>query len=518
MISRTRLANVGCTLVPVGLVLIWPSLASYEFSPRRVIHSLDNRAILLAPWICRGTIPSILSRILQAGIILRSHDLVIPRAYALWLAIAAVRVVLGYVLTRSVGWAYPQFFSHSSLYEASVGLGPPILALLVLTGLRSWPELPGRRIQVAEPLVLGAICALLTFLDSAAWTYAVAVLLVIPIALLGRYIPSTWLEKAQLLPTPTTEQKHSRPRSILTCVLACLAPIILPRLIPPPLYGVRFPPPTGANNPFLDIIVLSYPRPHDDPASPLLNTTLSSFLPLTIVPGLAVAVFTHASTAENAHPAFAWAQARFPEVTFYADADAHPGAEGGQHLHVAEALRWAKGRGAEWVMLVEDDFPLCGVRGRLDLARVMQRLERGRHTDADPEFLERRGAFVGTGGSGLIFHRTLLPILSTILRLHATTDSALPPDVIRRPADLIMQDCLLGIDPLCPRRAEVLGMHGFPPGTTAPGGNLVITSRLIIDHIGAGASTGGRVYGAEQWRCGWRHAFHGRDEVVVVVV
>ncbi|KAJ7673667.1 hypothetical protein DFH06DRAFT_1266697 [Mycena polygramma] len=166
-------------------------------------------------------------------------------------------------------------------------------------------------------------------------------------------------------------------------------------------------------------------------------------------------------------------------------------------------------------MLLEDDFPLCGLRARDALARVMQELERGR----TPDYLERRGAFVGTGGSGLIFHRTLLPIISTVLKLHANTESALPVDVIRRPADLIMQDCLLGIDPLCPRRAEVMGMHADPTSATASaGGNLVITSRLIIDHIGAVASTHGREYGQDQWRCGWRHPFHGRDEVDVVLV
>ncbi|KAJ7760679.1 hypothetical protein DFH07DRAFT_918607 [Mycena maculata] len=149
-------------------------------------------------------------------------------------------------------------------------------------------------------------------------------------------------------------------------------------------------------------------------------------------------------------------------------------------------------------MLLEDDFPLCSVRGRDNLARVMQELERGR----TPDYIERRGAFVGTGGSGLIFHRSLLSIVSTVLKLYATTQSALPVDVLRRPADLIMQDCLLGTDPLF-----------------SPGENLVITSRLIIDHIGAVSSTTpGRLYGQDQWRCGWRHPFHGRDEVDVVVV
>ncbi|KAJ7215347.1 hypothetical protein GGX14DRAFT_533957 [Mycena pura] len=167
-------------------------------------------------------------------------------------------------------------------------------------------------------------------------------------------------------------------------------------------------------------------------------------------------------------------------------------------------------------MLLEDDFPLCGVWGRDSLARVMHELERGRH----PDYLERRGAFVGTGGSGLIFHRSLLPIVSTILKIHAGIQPVLPVDVLHRPADLIMQDCLSGTDPLCPRRAEVINMHSPATSTrTLPGGNMLITSRLIIDHIGAVASTTpGRTYGRDQWRCGWRHPFHGMNEVEVVVV
>ncbi|KAJ7767643.1 hypothetical protein B0H16DRAFT_334518 [Mycena metata] len=506
MTSRALTANVACTLIPIALVLVWPSLSTYEFSPRRVIHSLDARALLVAPWICRETISAFISRLIQVGIVVRSHPLVVAHAYALWVTLASVRVLVGYLLTRSVGWAYPQFFSHSALYETSSGLGPPLLALLVLTGMRSWPELSGRWSEVVEPLVLGGICALLTALDAAPWTYSTAMLLVLPIALIGRFI-----SPSQLLPAPTTEQKPG-PRNVWACVLACLAVIIIPRLGPPPLYTGVFPSNSG---PLLHILVVSYPRPHDNPESPILNTTLMSFLPLTASPGIAISVFTHA--AAGAHPSFEWAKARFPAVEFYADADHHPEASWGQHLHVAEALRWASStRQAEWVMLLEDDFPLCGPQARVDLARVMQELEGGRRLD----YLERRGGFVGTGGSGLIFHRSLLPIVSTILKLHASTDSALPADVIRRPADLIMQDCLLGIDPLCPRRAEVMNMHAAPHSApVAPGENLVITSRLIIDHIGAVSSTTpGRQYGQDQWRCGWRHPFHGRDEVVVVVV
>ncbi|KAJ8586408.1 hypothetical protein M405DRAFT_853342 [Rhizopogon salebrosus TDB-379] len=146
-------------------------------------------------------------------------------------------------------------------------------------------------------------------------------------------------------------------------------------------------------------------------------------------------------------------------------------------------------------MLVEDDFPLCGDWGWGGILGVMNELQRDR----------KYGGFVGTGGSGLIIHRSLLPILTHTLRIHALQLSPIPSSVFHRPADIIIQDCLFGADVLCP--------HNIDEPT------LVITSRLVMDHIGGGASTArGRVYSAEKWRCGWRHPFHGLMEVDVVPV
>jgi hypothetical protein len=40
-----------------------------------------------------------------------------------------------------------------------------------------------------------------------------------------------------------------------------------------------------------------------------------------------------------------------------------------------------------------------------------------------------------------------------------------------------------------------------------------------MEHIGGQASTAlGRMYEKGKWVCGWRHPFHGREEVDVVVV
>jgi hypothetical protein len=48
---------------------------------------------------------------------------------------------------------------------------------------------------------------------------------------------------------------------------------------------------------------------------------------------------------------------------------------------------------------------------------------------------------------------------------------------------------------------------------------MIITSRLVMDHIGGMSSTNEeKAKNSDKWRCGWRHPFHGRTEVDVVVV
>jgi hypothetical protein len=149
----------------------------------------------------------------------------------------------------------------------------------------------------------------------------------------------------------------------------------------------------------LDIIVLSFPRPDVTAATKILTVTLETYTPL-LTSAVSLAAFTHA---EN-HPAYDRVRELMggssQSIVFYKDTDTHPDAKSGQYLHLAEAFRWQLERGsdqAEWVMLVEDDFPLCGEEaGRNALRTVMKLLEDGRQgKSAIPD---RRGAFIGTGG------------------------------------------------------------------------------------------------------------------------
>jgi hypothetical protein len=116
-----------------------------------------------------------------------------------------------------------------------------------------------------------------------------------------------------------------------------------------------------------------------------------------------------------------------------------------------------------------------------------------------------RAGFIGTGGSGLIMHRSYLPLLQVVLREYSRSASRLPPGVHRRAPDQVVQDCLRGTPgSLCERRDEQ---------------RMIISSRIVMDHIGGMATTTeGKALNSDKWRCGWRHAWHGAADVDVVVV
>ncbi|KAL0067982.1 hypothetical protein AAF712_004885 [Marasmius tenuissimus] len=298
--------------------------------------------------------------------------------------------------------------------------------------------------------------------------------------------------------------------------------------------------------------MLSYPRPGNVLlAEEIITASIDSYKPL-LNPGytegtIVLSVFTHASN----HAAFQRAREKEndPHIQFYVDQDYHSmdDYDLGQYLHLAEAFKWiAAGhregswKHAEWIMIVEDDFPLCE-NGADILKRTMWLLELGRKQalEASGEVeveVGTRSAFIGTGGSGLIFHHTLLPMLEHILRTHALPfrpgKTPFPPFAIRRPADVVMQDCLLGLDPMCSRELyplRSLQTNTLPDSVKKDLKNInrqsdddvtmFIPSRLVMDHIGGMVSTTvGKKGNTDKWRCGWRHAFHGKRGVGVLVV
>ncbi|CEH15427.1 hypothetical protein CBOM_03740 [Ceraceosorus bombacis] len=292
----------------------------------------------------------------------------------------------------------------------------------------------------------------------------------------------------------------------------------------PNLSQLGSPPPSA--RPLLDIVLLTSPRPRDEKgiAPMLINTTDSFFGAISpaasplIAPR--VSVFTHFSSKE--HPAFDVAKAHFdahprPElgeraskVVFYRDSDSHADVRLGHHLHLAELLRWSWERegSSEWVLVAEDDFPVCGDWGWRGIEGVIAELELQRRPWVDlrasgaAEGVSHAGpplaGWVGAGGSGLILHRSLMPIAERLLRLYATSDGRRP--LAPLPADLVVQQCMSGEISLC----------GKDRG-------MIISSRMLMGHVGSGNSALGHNTPGSRWRCRWRHPSHGLPYVKMVL-
>jgi hypothetical protein len=232
------------------------------------------------------------------------------------------------------------------------------------------------------------------------------------------------------LPSPHPDQEISllryplRLRIALQTTVLSLFIMSIPYMVSVFLYSntahhLTMPSSPHPPSPLLEVLVLSHPRPGDidvsdlpsrtEPSS-ILYTTISSYLPFipTSTNNTRLSVFTHTLP----HPAFTHAHEWFASLSssrhvtipieFYVDQDTHADSKTGQYLHLAEALRWASEGNkphAEWVLLVEDDFALCGKWGWAGVVGVMKELEAGRiKNDDGSERLQRLGGFVGTGG------------------------------------------------------------------------------------------------------------------------
>jgi hypothetical protein len=304
-----------------------------------------------------------------------------------WIALALLRSVTGYLLSRSVGWAYPSLFSHWALYETASGIGPILIAYLVLNGhsvLVNPPFIISK--YASHRYTIPVMTVTLCWLECRPWTYGTALFIVLPTAICRQVYRQRFG-----LPSPNVEKQTQHQLGLHQFWSSCLAVLIpwlvIYHLLSPP----RLPLPT-TSEPLLDILMLSFPRPVPVETSiNIINTTVQSFVPF-LSPAVTLSLFTHAPD----HEALRLVQQHTPQVSLHVDLDAHPDDIDGQYLHLAEAFRWIledDTKHGEWVMLVEDDFPICyGSKGWDVITTVVAKLETDR--------LEGnvRSGFVGTGG------------------------------------------------------------------------------------------------------------------------
>ncbi|EPZ34617.1 hypothetical protein ROZALSC1DRAFT_30609 [Rozella allomycis CSF55] len=146
-----------------------------------------------------------------------------------------------------------------------------------------------------------------------------------------------------------------------------------------------------------------------------------------------------------------------------------------QRLHFSKAIALASNSfDSRYIALIEDDFPLCEGKWSTFMRALYQlQLESPDHCSL----------FIGTGG-----RQTIANTLSNLL----VNESNYPTDVI-------LQKCLRGHFQECSSC------------------KMVATKTLLMYHVGYNTSTmNSRLYGQEQFQCGWRHPFNGELDVRIV--
>ncbi|KAF8945372.1 hypothetical protein BGZ47_002788 [Haplosporangium gracile] len=213
----------------------------------------------------------------------------------------------------------------------------------------------------------------------------------------------------------------------------------------------------------------------DQPAHPLYSR-------------IQVVVYTHVTD----HPRFDEARTFFetnPKARKHIKWIREDGAEKSQRKHLISAIRKiGTSEDSVYLGIMEDDFPFCEGGFQTMLNTIYE---------ADRQVKDHCGVFITTGGSGLIFKKSVALVVSFVLEqdeLAKQRGMAVPAP------DQALQNCMLGQHDYCSSCA----------------GTMVISKTLLQRHLGHNASTSGGVYSPEAYQCGWRHPFHGDPNIHVL--
>ncbi|BGP04913.1 hypothetical protein JCM10049v2_000715 [Rhodotorula toruloides] len=563
--------SLASYLSPIPLVTpLSPVPLRHADTPASLVLQSANAA--LAPLLAQPSLPGVVlaatTLFLAARLERRTTSLSARSKVAVagvaWAAIVGVRVLASWVFGRVLGWAHPQFFSTRAIHEVGAGLAPLLLALNLLSFRSS------------------------SFLDAA----LLAANFVVPVskggaglwlgisAVLVGHVGALVLSLVRFFATPPATS--AKPASSSFSVSHLLALALLPTFA---FYAVSpTPSPIQTDLAFsqlhpgqpslLTVLLMTAPRPGTpdfliqtveswlgalpDPSSPLLGDNSTSFSPLAMPTSsrLRVIVYTHFAS----HPMFELAQSTFasnPKAAHYIEWHRDPRAFAAQNrldqrLHVARGLEYAASEGGAYVLLTEDDFPLCEdakpARGKerswdnawkeLQAALVATNARMpDPFADAPDSPPGHCGLFLATGGSGLAIRSSIAARLPALLlgdddpHGYAREEAAARGEIVVKregegadTPDLVIQDCLRGKLPECAVCAP--GVGGAEGSARLPGGvvgervgksGLAGTERLLQRHLGYNASTlPGRKYGREEWACGWRQPFNGEPDILTV--
>ncbi|KAK4510805.1 uncharacterized protein ATC70_005239 [Mucor velutinosus] len=492
-------------------------------SPTYVIHRLEILNLLLSPFLCIASLPSMLMfgwNVLILGLFEESltHMLGDTRRFVqtfmgIVVSVCTIRQGIGYVFSKSTGWAVPSLFFSDSLHECNQGLAPFLFALLVIQSLNiddkyilmygNNNKLTVRKVtlQFVMCLVNYAVKNILWWSLTGLVTGFLGMIVIQACLAQDKHWDNDMLnENSHDLP-PDMTQGRFRPlplwKTLHNAIKKGLLVVatILPFLLLCNSYYTRerFVEPAALNQLSYDrylftFVIMTAPRRGDPP---FLTRTLDSYLQNwpeqvpeagSLYDRIQTIIYTHFT----AHVEFDRAKRLLQSTQRgqrYLKWIREEGDTLDQRSHVSKALSLAADNyQSTYIALVEDDFPVCGAKQWRQIESVIY--------DANMASPGHCGVFVGTGGSGLFLKPKIAKLASGLLLKYPS----LPPDII-------IQQCLLGNLKECRECSQT----------------LVTSKTLLMYHIGYNTSTSAdRSYKKNEFQCGWRHPFNGDPNVITL--
>ncbi|KAI9259387.1 hypothetical protein BY458DRAFT_478839 [Sporodiniella umbellata] len=490
-------------------------------APSFVIYRLDFNNMVFAPFLFDWTLPSMALyawNIFILGLFEESltHMVGGTRRFVqllvtLFVSVSGLRLGLGFIFSKSTGWALPSLFFSDSMHECSQGLGPFLFALLVVQSLSihdkyiliyGHAEVDSK--LTVRKVTLQLIMALVNYTTKTILWWSLSGLITGFLVTIGLQVMLAYEKREDTVKVKdlsefiTLERYRRTPlwRLVWSAIQSGLVILILtlPILLTWNAYYTREIKVTPAelnsisqDQYLFTFVFMTAPR-RGDPA--YLTRTIESYLanwpenPPAQSPyhRMQAIVYTHFSN----HTQYDLARDHFadiPKAQKYLRWIREEGNVLNQRLHVSKALSLATTQfESTYYALMEDDFPVCGRREWHEIEKVIYK--------AQKESPDHCGVFVGTGGSGLFLKPELAHLTSQLLLKY----NDMPPDII-------IQHCLLGKLFEC----------------SACSNSLITSKTLLMYHIGYNTSTSeDRFYKKDEFQCGWRHPFNGEPDVNVI--
>ncbi|KAI8366000.1 uncharacterized protein BYT42DRAFT_505407 [Radiomyces spectabilis] len=501
----------------IAISLFLSTLSTFGFlrftcsSPSYVIYRHDIANLLLSPFIFSGSLHALLLfgwNVLILGLFEESlaHMLggtrrFVQVLFCMFLAVAGLRQAIGYLFSKSTGWAVPSLFFSNALHECNQGIAPFLFSLLVVQSLSIDDKYilmygnddTNHKVTVRKVTLQLFMCMVNYAGKNILW-WSLTGLLVGYMAMLAIQASLARDKKHQHDINDVSEfikVEHYRRtplwRLLWTAVKqgTALVLVTLPLLFICNQYYTRevLVDPAVLNQITHDrylfsFVIMTAPR-RGNPA--FLSRTLESYLtnwPVNPEPGslydrMQMLVYTHFTN----HTQYDVARHNYADDSrgrHYLKWIREDGNLLNQRAHVSKALSLAADQyQSTYIALVEDDFPVCGSREWRHIESVIYA--------ANQQVPGHCGVFVGTGGSGLFMKPKIAKLASGLLLKY----NDMPPDII-------LQKCLMGDLPECGECSQT----------------LVTSKTLLMYHIGFNTSTSqDRSYKKDEFQCGWRHPF-----------